>query len=56
LPGVQQAVIVGLIFGAIFAIWRPILFLMIAHIAFDLVALAMIYWEWESAVAHFFFK
>jgi membrane protease YdiL (CAAX protease family) len=56
LPGVQQAAIVGIIFGTIFAVWRRIFFLMIAHIAFDLTALAMIYWDFETAVAHFFFK
>jgi membrane protease YdiL (CAAX protease family) len=56
LPGVQQATIVGLIFGTIFAVTRRIFFLMMAHIAFDLAALAMIYWDFETAVAHFFFK
>jgi hypothetical protein len=30
--------------------------LMVAHAAFDLTALAMIYWNFESDVAHFFFK
>jgi hypothetical protein len=29
---------------------------MIAHTAFDLAAYAMIYWNFETAVAHFFFK
>jgi hypothetical protein len=29
---------------------------MVAHAAFDLAALAMIYFEWEPAIAHFFFK
>jgi hypothetical protein len=29
---------------------------MIAHVAFDLTALAMIYWNLESAVAHLIFK
>jgi len=28
---------------------------MVAHAAFDLTALALIYWSWESAVAHFLF-
>ena len=27
---------------------------MVAHAAFDLAALAMIYWDFEPAVAHFF--
>jgi hypothetical protein len=29
---------------------------MVAHAAFDLAALAMIYWNFETAVAHFFFS
>lgn len=51
-PGVQQAMIVGLVFGAIFAVTGRIFMLMIAHIAFDLTALAMIYWNLETFVAH----
>ena len=31
-------------------------YLVIAHAAFDLTALAMIYWSFESDVAHFVFK
>jgi membrane protease YdiL (CAAX protease family) len=54
--GVQNATIVGLIFGTTFAITGRLFLLMIAHVAFDLAAYAMIYWEWETAVAHFFFK
>ena len=56
MPGVQQAVIVGLTFGTIFAITGRLFLLMIAHIAFDLTALALIYWDCETAVAQFFFK
>jgi membrane protease YdiL (CAAX protease family) len=56
MPGVQNATIVGLTFAAIFAVTGRIYLLMIAHIAFDLAAFAMIYWEWETSVAHFFFK
>jgi hypothetical protein len=29
---------------------------MIAHAAFDLTAVALIYWNWESAVAGVFFR
>jgi membrane protease YdiL (CAAX protease family) len=54
--GVEQALITGLIFGTIFAVTGRIFLLMAAHAAFDLTALAMIYWNFESAVAHFFFK
>ena len=54
--GVEQAAITGLVFGAIFAatgrLWMP----MFAHAAFDVTAVAMIYWDVESKVAHLVFK
>lgn len=56
MPGVQNATIVGLVFASVFAVTRRIYLLMIAHAAFDLAAFAMIYWDCEPAVAHFFFK
>ena len=56
IAGVQNAFVVGLIFGTVFAVTGRIFLLMIAHVAFDLTAYAMIYWDWETAVAHFFFK
>ena len=56
LAGAQQALLVGLIFGTIFAIYRQIYFLIAAHIAFDLIAVAIIYYDLEEEVAHFFFK
>jgi membrane protease YdiL (CAAX protease family) len=56
LPGMQQGLIVGLVFGAIFAVTGRIFMLMIAHAAFDLTALAIIYWDLESTVAHLIFK
>jgi membrane protease YdiL (CAAX protease family) len=56
IPGVEQAVISGLVFGTIFAVTGRIFMLMIAHAAFDLTALAMIYWDFETSVAHFFFR
>jgi uncharacterized protein len=55
-PGVQQAFVTGLAFGTIFAITGRIFMLMIAHAAFDLAALGMIYWNFESAIAHLVFK
>lgn len=55
LPGVQQATIVGLIIGAIYARTRALWFLIIAHAAFDLIAVAIIYWDLERDVAHFIF-
>lgn len=54
--GAGQAMIVGLVFGTIYARTRQILMLMCAHTAFDLTALAMIYWNFESRVAHLFFR
>jgi membrane protease YdiL (CAAX protease family) len=55
-PGVEQAIITGLVFGTIFAITGRIWMLMCAHAAYDLAALAMIYWDLESKVAHLVFK
>ena len=55
-PGVQQATIVGLIFATIFAVTRRLPMLMIAHAAFDVTAVALIYWKLETAVAHWFFN
>ncbi len=56
LPGVEQAAFTGLIFGTIFAATGRIFTLMIAHAAFDLAALAMIYWDAEPTIAHLVFK
>lgn len=56
LAGAQQATITGLVFGTIFAVTGRIWMLMCAHAAYDLTALAIIYWNLESAVAHFIFK
>jgi membrane protease YdiL (CAAX protease family) len=55
-PGVQQATIVGVIFGTIYAVTRTIPMLMIAHAAFDVTAVALIYWRLEAQVAHWFFR
>jgi CAAX protease family protein len=56
LAGVEQATITGLVFGTIYAasgrIWLP----MIAHAAFDLTALWIIYRDLETTVAHWFFR
>jgi len=56
IAGVEQATIVGLVFGAIFARTRRLWMLMTAHAAFDLTALAMIFLDAESDVAHLIFK
>jgi len=52
LPGVQQAAVTGLVFGGIYAWRKQIWVVMVAHAAFDLTAVALIYWSWEAAVAH----
>jgi membrane protease YdiL (CAAX protease family) len=56
LAGVEQATIVGLVFGTIIAVRGRIFVLMFAHAAFDLTALAIIYWNLETKVAHLVFK
>jgi hypothetical protein len=55
LSGVEQGTIFGLVFGTIFAVTGRIFMLMVAHATFDLTALAMIYWDLESRVAHLIF-
>ncbi len=56
IPGVEQAMITGLTFGTIFAVTGRIFMPIVAHAAFDLTPLAMIYWDIESGIAHFIFK
>ena len=56
LAGLEQAMITGLVFGTIFAITGRIFMLMVAHAAFDLTAVAIIYWNLESKVAHLIFQ
>jgi membrane protease YdiL (CAAX protease family) len=56
LAGVEQATITGLVIGTIYAITRQLPFVMILHAAFDLTALALIYWNLETGVAHWFFR
>jgi len=56
LAGVEQAGVTGLVFGAIFAVTGRLWMIMCAHVAFDFLALALIYWELETAVAHWVFK
>ena len=51
LAGVEQATIVGLVFGTIYARSGRLWLLMCAHSAFDLVALAIIYLDLEATVA-----
>lgn len=55
LPGVEQAAVTGLVFGTIYAVTKRLWLPMVAHAAFDLTAVALIYRNWESAVAHLLF-
>ena len=54
--GVEHAMITGLVFGTIYAVTGRIWMLMCAHAAFDLTALAIIYWDLESDMARLIFK
>jgi membrane protease YdiL (CAAX protease family) len=56
IAGVEQATITGLVFGTIFAVTGRLWMLMWAHAAFDLTAVAIIYWNLETRVAHLVFK
>lgn len=51
LPGTEQAAIVGLVFGTVLLKSGSIVPLMCAHVAFDLTAYALIYWDLETRVA-----
>ena len=53
--GVEQATLVGLVFGAMYARTRRIWLVICAHAAFDVTAIALIYWNVESRVAHLIF-
>jgi membrane protease YdiL (CAAX protease family) len=55
-PGVEQAAVTGLVFGSIYAVTGQLWIPMVAHAAFDVTAVAMIYWNWESTVAHWLFR
>ena len=54
--GVEQAAVTGLVMGAIYARTGSLAMLMVAHAAFDLTAVAMIYWDVEARVAHLVFR
>jgi len=56
LAGAEQATITGLAFGIIFAVTGSLWVPMVAHAAVDLTALAIIYWDQESRVAHLVFN
>ena len=54
--GVEQATMTGLVFGTIYTLTGELSTVMVAHAAFDLTAVAIIYLNLESQVAHFLFK
>lgn len=56
LAGVEQATIVGLVYGSIFAATGRIWPLIFAHAAFDVTAVLLIYWNLEGDVAHLLFR
>ena len=56
LAGVEQALVTGLAFGSVFAVSGRIWGLIFAHAAFDVTAVAIIYWDVESRVAHLVFR
>jgi membrane protease YdiL (CAAX protease family) len=56
LAGVQQATIVGFVYGTIYALTRRIWMVMVAHAAFDVTAVAIIYFGLEVRVAQLVFR
>jgi len=54
--GVVQAIITGLIFGSIFAYTGRLVFVMIAHAAFDMAAVLIIYFDVETRFSHLMFR
>ena len=56
LPGVEQALVTGLVFATLYARTRALPFIMILHTAFDLTAAYLIYHRLETAVAHWVFR
>jgi len=49
-PGAVQATMTGLVFGATYARIRTIWPVMVAHVAFDVAAVLMIYWNLEEPI------
>ena len=55
-PGVQQAFVVGMLVGTLYAATRQLWLPMILHAVFDLTALYLIYNGLERDVAGWFFR
>jgi hypothetical protein len=56
LAGAEQATLTGLVFGALLAVTGRIWLAMFAHAAYDIVAIAIIYGNLETRVAHLIFR
>lgn len=56
LAGVQQAAILGFVYGGIYAVWGRLFLVMCLHAAFDVAAVFIIYWDLEEEVAGFLFR
>ncbi|MBI3447426.1 MAG: CPBP family intramembrane metalloprotease [Acidobacteria bacterium] len=55
IAGVEQAIITGLVFGTMYSVTGCLWPVIVAHAAFDLTAVAVIYLGLEPAVAHLVF-
>jgi membrane protease YdiL (CAAX protease family) len=55
-PGVEQAAVMGLVYGGMYVLTGELFIVMVTHAAFDVMAVALIYWNLESWVAHLFFR
>jgi len=55
LAGAQQAVVTGLVFGTVFAATGRIWTVMVAHAAYDITAVVIIYFDLETTVAQLVF-
>jgi len=45
----------GVIYGSLFAVTGRLWLAMVTHAAFDITAVAIIYWGWETAIARSMF-
>jgi membrane protease YdiL (CAAX protease family) len=55
LSGVEQAAVIGLVFGSTFSTTGRLWTIIVAHAVFDLTAYVLIYRDLETTVAHWFF-
>jgi CAAX protease family protein len=55
LAGAEQAFVTGAVIGTVYAVTRNLWLPIVVHAVFDLTAIAIIYWNLESTVAHWVF-